>query len=280
MATSRRDLAEQGPGARRRRAILSCRPSRAAQPHQGPARPGAAGNRPRPQGHHRAPRGLPLLRADSRLGLCPVRPRARPDPARRSPRALALTLPSKAWPRLPPRPLPRRWASCRWTWRRCASSGRCRRSGAGRSPCAGALARSPTALPPNRPGPLHPGARWRWGTPRPRRSQKCSTPLWGGPETRFVISSDLSHYHDLRPPSVLDRATAKPSRPSSPPASARRGLRARFPSEGSCKPPAATASAPAPSTCALPATPPAPATRSSATAPSPSRNTPARPRRL
>jgi MEMO1 family protein len=33
--------------------------------------------------------------------------------------------------------------------------------------------------------------------------------LWGGPETRFVISSDLSHYHDLQTARRLDRATAK-----------------------------------------------------------------------
>jgi len=33
--------------------------------------------------------------------------------------------------------------------------------------------------------------------------------LWGGPETRFVISSDLSHYHDLQAARRLDRATAK-----------------------------------------------------------------------
>jgi MEMO1 family protein len=33
--------------------------------------------------------------------------------------------------------------------------------------------------------------------------------LWGGPETRFVISSDLSHYHDLQTARRLDEATAK-----------------------------------------------------------------------
>jgi hypothetical protein len=33
--------------------------------------------------------------------------------------------------------------------------------------------------------------------------------LWTGPETRFVISSDLSHYHDLQTARRLDRATAK-----------------------------------------------------------------------
>lgn len=33
--------------------------------------------------------------------------------------------------------------------------------------------------------------------------------LWGGPETRFVISSDLSHYYDSQTARRLDRATAK-----------------------------------------------------------------------
>ncbi len=33
--------------------------------------------------------------------------------------------------------------------------------------------------------------------------------LWGGPETRFVISSDLSHYHDYRTAQRLDKATSE-----------------------------------------------------------------------
>jgi AmmeMemoRadiSam system protein B len=33
--------------------------------------------------------------------------------------------------------------------------------------------------------------------------------LWGGPETRFVISSDLSHYYDTQTARRLDGATAK-----------------------------------------------------------------------
>ena len=33
--------------------------------------------------------------------------------------------------------------------------------------------------------------------------------LWGGPETRFVISSDLSHYCDFQTAQRLDKATAK-----------------------------------------------------------------------
>jgi len=32
--------------------------------------------------------------------------------------------------------------------------------------------------------------------------------LWGGPETRFVISSDLSHYLDYQAAVQLDRTTA------------------------------------------------------------------------
>jgi len=33
--------------------------------------------------------------------------------------------------------------------------------------------------------------------------------LWGGAETRFIISSDLSHYHDSETARLLDQATAK-----------------------------------------------------------------------
>jgi len=33
--------------------------------------------------------------------------------------------------------------------------------------------------------------------------------LWDGPETRFVISSDLSHYYDFQAAQRLDRSTAK-----------------------------------------------------------------------
>jgi AmmeMemoRadiSam system protein B len=33
--------------------------------------------------------------------------------------------------------------------------------------------------------------------------------LWGGPETRFVISSDLSHYYDFQTAQRVDRATAE-----------------------------------------------------------------------
>jgi hypothetical protein len=33
--------------------------------------------------------------------------------------------------------------------------------------------------------------------------------LWGGTETRFVVSSDLSHHHDYRTARQVDRATAR-----------------------------------------------------------------------
>ena len=33
--------------------------------------------------------------------------------------------------------------------------------------------------------------------------------LWDGPETRFIVSSDLSHYYDFQTARRLDRATAK-----------------------------------------------------------------------
>ncbi len=33
--------------------------------------------------------------------------------------------------------------------------------------------------------------------------------LWGGPETRFVISSDLSHYHDYATARRMDQATSR-----------------------------------------------------------------------
>ena len=39
--------------------------------------------------------------------------------------------------------------------------------------------------------------------------------LWGGPETRFVISSDLSHYHDYTTAGAWIRPRPRPSRPCS-----------------------------------------------------------------
>jgi MEMO1 family protein len=47
------------------------------------------------------------------------------------------------------------------------------------------------------------------GDATPEEISQVLEALWGGPETRFVISSDLSHYHDFRTAQRLDRATAK-----------------------------------------------------------------------
>jgi hypothetical protein len=47
------------------------------------------------------------------------------------------------------------------------------------------------------------------GDATPEEISQVLDALWGGPETRFVISSDLSHYHDFQTARRLDRATAK-----------------------------------------------------------------------
>jgi hypothetical protein len=47
------------------------------------------------------------------------------------------------------------------------------------------------------------------GDATPEEISEVLDVLWGGPETRFVISSDLSHYHDFQTARRLDRATAK-----------------------------------------------------------------------
>jgi MEMO1 family protein len=47
------------------------------------------------------------------------------------------------------------------------------------------------------------------GDATPEEISQVLDALWGGPETRFVISSDLSHYHDSETAQRLDRATAK-----------------------------------------------------------------------
>jgi MEMO1 family protein len=46
------------------------------------------------------------------------------------------------------------------------------------------------------------------GDAAPEDVAKVLETLWDGPETRFVVSSDLSHYHDLQTAQRLDRATA------------------------------------------------------------------------
>jgi hypothetical protein len=47
------------------------------------------------------------------------------------------------------------------------------------------------------------------GNAAPEEVSEVLDTLWGGPETRVVISSDLSHYHDSQTARRLDRATAK-----------------------------------------------------------------------
>jgi AmmeMemoRadiSam system protein B len=47
------------------------------------------------------------------------------------------------------------------------------------------------------------------GDATPEEISEVLDALWGGPETRFVISSDLSHYQDSQTAQRLDRATAK-----------------------------------------------------------------------
>ncbi len=47
------------------------------------------------------------------------------------------------------------------------------------------------------------------GDATPEEVSEVLDALWGGPETRFVISSDLSHYYDFQTAQRLDKATAK-----------------------------------------------------------------------
>jgi MEMO1 family protein len=47
------------------------------------------------------------------------------------------------------------------------------------------------------------------GDATPKEISQVLDALWDSPETRFVISSDLSHYHDFQTAQRLDRATAK-----------------------------------------------------------------------
>jgi MEMO1 family protein len=47
------------------------------------------------------------------------------------------------------------------------------------------------------------------GVASPEEVSQVLDTLWGGPETRLVISSDLSHYYDLETARRLDRATAE-----------------------------------------------------------------------
>jgi AmmeMemoRadiSam system protein B len=56
--------------------------------------------------------------------------------------------------------------------------------------------------------------------------------LWGGPETRLVISSDLSHYYDSQAAQRLDRATAKAIEALKPEAIGEDQACGRFPIRG------------------------------------------------
>ena len=47
------------------------------------------------------------------------------------------------------------------------------------------------------------------GETTPEAIREVLEVLWGGPETRFVISSDLSHYHDAETARCVDEVTAK-----------------------------------------------------------------------
>jgi len=47
------------------------------------------------------------------------------------------------------------------------------------------------------------------GEATPEEISQVLEALWDGPETRFVVSSDLSHYYDFKTARRLDRATAK-----------------------------------------------------------------------
>ena len=47
------------------------------------------------------------------------------------------------------------------------------------------------------------------GDATPEEISQILDALWDGPETRFVVSSDLSHYYDFKTAQRLDRATAK-----------------------------------------------------------------------
>ena len=51
------------------------------------------------------------------------------------------------------------------------------------------------------------------GDATPEEVSQVLDTLWDGPETRFVISSDLSHYHDFQTARRLDAPPPKRSRP-------------------------------------------------------------------
>ena len=89
--------------------------------------------------------------------------------------------------------------------------------------------------------------------------------LWDGPETRFVISSDLSHYCDFQTARRLDAATAKAIEALKPGGVGEERACGRIPFAAFCRRRAGMDCARGPWTCAIPAIRQVPATRSSAT---------------
>jgi MEMO1 family protein len=70
------------------------------------------------------------------------------------------------------------------------------------------------------------------GDAAPEEISQILDALWGGPETRFVISSDLSHYQDFQTAQRLDRATAKAIEALKPAGIGEEGACGRMPIRG------------------------------------------------
>ena len=70
------------------------------------------------------------------------------------------------------------------------------------------------------------------GDATPEEISQVLDALWDGPETRFVVSSDLSHYHDFPTARRLDRATAKAIEALKPAGIGEEGACGRMPIRG------------------------------------------------
>ena len=70
------------------------------------------------------------------------------------------------------------------------------------------------------------------GDATPEEISQVLDALWDGPETRFVISSDLSHYQDFQTARRLDRATAKAIEALKPAGIGEEGACGRMPIRG------------------------------------------------
>lgn len=70
------------------------------------------------------------------------------------------------------------------------------------------------------------------GDATPEEVSQVLDALWNGPETRFVISSDLSHYYDFQTARRLDRATAKAIEALKPAGIGEEGACGRIPIRG------------------------------------------------